>query len=113
MLNQIDQGTGVSQGISSGGGRSAAQPATPDTAATYLPEPSSTGLGVFRDVMDIARAAAGEVGGVSLDATGSFAELIQAQIQAQMEMQTTSLISNLERSKHESKMAAIRNIRLS
>ena len=84
-----------------------------DSAASYLPEPSSTGVGLFHDVLDVARTAVGEVGGVSLEATGSFAELIQAQIQAQMEMQTTSLISNLERSKHESKMAAIRNIRLS
>jgi hypothetical protein len=92
---------------------STASSAAADSAASYLPEPSSTGMGLFQDAMDIARTAAGEIGGVSLDATGGFADLIQAQIQAQMEMQTTTLVSNLERSKHESKMAAIRNIRLS
>lgn len=82
------------------------------SAANYLPEPSSTGTGVFNDVVSAVKSVAKEVGGVSLEATGSFAELIQAQIDSQMEMQTTSMISNIERSKHESKMAAIRNIRV-
>ena len=79
---------------------------------TQLPEPSQTGMGMLQDVAERAVSKAFEIGGVPLGATGSFSELIQAQIQSQMEMQTTSLVSNIERSKHESKMAAIRNIRL-
>lgn len=78
----------------------------------YLPEPSSTGVGVFADVVGAVQSIAGGVGGVSLNPTGSFAGLIQAQIQAQMEMQTTSMVSNIERSKHETKMTPVRNIRL-
>jgi hypothetical protein len=78
----------------------------------YLPEPSTTGVGVFADVVGAVRSIAGEVGGVSLNPTGSFADLIQAQLQAQMEMQTTSMVSNIERSKHETKMTPVRNIRL-
>lgn len=81
-------------------------------AASYLPEPATTGTGVFKDVISAVKNVAREVGGVSLESSGSFAELIQAQIDAQMEMQTTSMISNIERSKHESKMAAIRNVRV-
>ena len=83
-----------------------------DSAASYAPEPSSTGIG-FSDVVDTVKSIAGEIGGVPLQATGSFEQLIQAQIQAQLEMQTTSMISNLEKSKHETKMAPIRNIRVS
>ena len=79
---------------------------------SYYPEPTTTGMGVFQDVLSVVKTAAREIGGVPFEATGSFAELIQAQIQAQIEMQTTSMISNIERSKHESKMAAIRNIRM-
>lgn len=82
------------------------------SSSYYLPEPSSTGVGVFSDVVGAVQSIAGEVGGVSLNATGSFAELIQAQLQAQMEMQTTSMVSNIERSKHETKMTPVRNIRL-
>ena len=91
--------------LPAGGG---AQP----SASYYMPEPSSTGVGVFADVVGAVSNIAGEVGGVSLNATGSFADLIQAQIQAQMEMQTTSMVSNIERSKHETKMTPVRNIRL-
>ena len=84
-----------------------------DTAGSYYPEPTTTGTGLFQDALSVAKGVAGEIGGVSLDATGNFEALIQAQIQAQMEMQTTSMVSNIERSKHETKMAAIRNVRVS
>ena len=83
-----------------------------DGVAGYYPEPSTTGTSMFQDLMTVAGSVAGEIGGGSLE-LGSFAGLIEAQIQAQMELQTVSLVSNLERSKHETKMAAIRNIRVS
>lgn len=83
-------------------------------AARYLPEPASKGVGIFRDVMEVVSSAADTVvGGVDNVATGDFAELIQLQIEAQQEMQTTTMVSNIEKSKHESKMSAIRNIRVS
>ncbi len=86
----------------------------------YLPVPATGATGAFQDFMDIARGVVAGVfekipsviGEVPTGATGSFAELINAQLQAQLEMQTTTLVSNIERSKHESKMAAIRNIRV-
>lgn len=83
-------------------------------AASYLPEPATAGTSMFQEIVDVAQNVATKaVGGVSTEATGSFADLIQLQIQAQEEMQTTSMVSNIEKSKHETKMAAIRNIRVS
>jgi len=90
-------------------------------ASRYLPEPSSTGIGIFNDVVNVAskvvstagKVIGAEVGGVPLSSSGDFSELLQMQIDAQKEMQSTTMISNVEKSIHESKMAAIRNIRVS
>ncbi len=82
------------------------------TAERYLPEPAVTGIGAFGDVLDMVDQFTGDsVGGVSTSALGDFADLIQMQIEVQKEMQTTTMVSNVEKSKHESKMAPIRNIR--
>lgn len=91
-----------------------------EAADRYLPQPAVAATGAFQDFIEIARGVVAGVfekipaviGEVPTGATGSFAELINAQLQAQIEMQTTTLVSNIERSKHESKMAAIRNIRV-
>ena len=85
-----------------------------NSALRYLPEPATKGVGVFRDVLNLAKSVGEEVvGGVDTVATGSFGELIQVQIDAQKELQSTTMVSNVEKSKHESKMSAIRNIRVS
>lgn len=91
-----------------------------DNYSSYNPEPSYTDTSMFRDFMSTVGRAVGtllggkEIGGVSLDNIPAFGEdLLAAQIQAQIEMQQITMISNVERSKHESKMAAIRNMRLS
>lgn len=80
-------------------------------AARYLPEPATKGMGLFRDVIGAVGNAF--VGGVPTNASGNMADLINLQIQAQEQLQTTTMISNIERSKHESKMSALRNIRVS
>lgn len=81
-------------------------------AARYLPEPAAKGVGLFRDVMGlVSDVEKGDVGGVPTEALGDFAELIQMQIEVQKEMQTTTMVSNIEKSRHETKMAPIRNIR--
>lgn len=82
-------------------------------AARYLPEPASRGVGMFLDVMDAVKSVGkAAIGGVDTFAGGDFASLINLQIETQKEMQTTSMVSNIEKSKHESKMAAIRNVRV-
>lgn len=100
-------------------------PLTTGAANRYLPEPSPAGSEIFSDFLNVARgtlqrvlesasssAFGGAVGGVPLTAGGELAELIALQIATQQEMQVTTLVSNIERSKHESKMSAIRNIRV-
>ena len=84
-----------------------------DSAAAYLPEPSSTGVGMFHDVLNTAASLAGEIGGVPLEVTGGLGDLLQTQMQFQMEMAAINLVSNIEKSKHEAKMSVIRNIRVS
>lgn len=81
--------------------------------------PAITGNNLLADIGNIIRKAGGliggalpeSIGGVSTEMFGDFKELMELQLQVQMEMQTISMVSNIEKSKHESKMAAIRNIR--
>lgn len=74
-------------------------------ASRYLPEPAVRGI----------EAATSLVGGGSSDPVSlspSYQELINRQIETQLEMQQVTFISNIERSEHESRMAAVRNIRV-
>ncbi len=85
----------------------------------YLPRPQSSGLKSFGEVLK----AAGSIGTRVLNTTaggafggaigGDFMSLIDQQMKMQTEMQQVTMLSNIERSQHESKMAPIRNIRLS
>ena len=79
----------------------------------YPPEPSSTGIGTFQDVLQTAGSYAGSLissaSGVDI---GGFQDLIALQLQAQMEMQQVSMISNVEKSRHETRMTPVRNIRV-
>lgn len=79
----------------------------------YLPEPSTTGYGAFGDVLQAASGIAGTaISAMSGVDISGFQQLLAAQMQAQMEMQQVSMISNVEKSRHESKMTPIRNIRV-
>lgn len=78
----------------------------------YAPEPQSA----WRSVLGTAASAAGSVfqgvsGGSSLGIEPQYASLIQEQIHQQTQMQLVSLVSNVEKSKHETQMSAIRNVR--
>ena len=84
-----------------------------NAALRYLPEPASSGVGLFRDVMQAVKSlGTSAVGGVQASIGGDYRELLELQIQAQRELQTTTMVSNIEKAKHESKMAALRNIRV-
>lgn len=79
-------------------------------------EPTN-GLGdVFGDVLsNIVGAAANGLGGVTglgeVSGAVNYAALMQAQLKAQQEMQVVNFFSNTEKSKHETAMAPIRNIK--
>ncbi len=75
----------------------------------YLPEPSGSG-GLFSKLLAGAASLGSVFAGGSLD--GTYAALLNQQIQAQMQMQLLSFESNIEKSKHETQMAAIRNMRV-
>lgn len=89
-------------------------------AERYLPQNTVSGVGAFSDVMQgvesLAKTAGsfltgGVIGGVS--DIGGFQQLLNQQMEVQLAMQTTSMQSNVEKSKHETRMAPIRNIRVS
>lgn len=78
----------------------------------------SVGQGGFGAFLGDAALTAGEIASGGLSALGGglglstdLFGLLEMQRQLQMEMETVSMISNIDKSKHESKMAAIRNIR--
>lgn len=84
------------------------------TAAKYLPEPTIQQSSLFKDVMSVVtKAASTTIGDVPIAVDGSLADLINAQIEAQTQLQSVSMVSNIEHSRHEQRMAAIRNIRTS
>jgi hypothetical protein len=47
-----------------------------------------------------------------IDSAQDFQQLISTQIQVQRDMQLYTMISNLERSRHETEMAPVRNMRV-
>jgi hypothetical protein len=53
------------------------------------------------------------VAGSGLGSSTDLFGLIELQRQIQFEMETVSMISNIEKSRHESRMSAIRNVRAS
>lgn len=75
------------------------------TASSYLPQPISSGLSFASQLIPGS-------GGQSIDISPSYQALIEQQIRVQTEQQQVTLISNVEKSRHESRMAAVRNIRV-
>ena len=76
---------------------------------SFLPEPKSR---LFSTVLSAVGAiASGAESGLSgIDPT--YLGLLQQQLEMQQQMQLVSLYSNVEKSKHETQMSAIRNIRV-
>ena len=78
----------------------------------FIPEPrSSAGLN-FRNILS--RVGAAVTGGASnlIGIDPAYRDLLMKQIEIQQQMQLVSMTSNIEKSKHETEMAAIRNIRV-
>ncbi|RMG40804.1 MAG: hypothetical protein D6719_09915 [Candidatus Dadabacteria bacterium] len=75
------------------------------------PQPQSKVGQVFSRVFQNIRSLAGGVESVTMDISPEYAALIEKQMEMQQQIQNVSMLSNIEKSKHESRMAAIRNIR--
>ena len=89
-----------------------------DSGFRFIPTPEKSG--VFNSILGVARSALSLVPGASrsigfTDPSGispDFQSLIELQLQAQKEMMLVSMVSNVEKSKHETQMAPVRNIRV-
>ncbi|MDD2943944.1 MAG: hypothetical protein PHC51_13385 [bacterium] len=85
-----------------------------ESVNSYLPEPSLSPTGMFNGLVDLVS----QLGKVSVPGAGvvqdmGFASLLEQQRIQQERMQKISMISNIEKSEHEAKMAAIHNMRVS
>jgi hypothetical protein len=82
----------------------------------FMPEPASKLSAVFQSIynagLDIAKNVVAGTGTSLVGIEPQYAELIQQQLYAQDQMQRVSLISNIEKSKHESEMSVVRNVRV-
>lgn len=77
----------------------------------FIPEPRSrAGFNLKSLVQGVGSLASGATSSMGLNPI--YTDLLQQQLQAQQEMQVVSMESNIEKSKHETQMAAIRNIRV-
>ena len=78
----------------------------------FIPEPRSKLSSTFSRVISAVGGLfqkSAQFPGVDL----GYAELLNKQMEMQQQMQLVSLYSNVEKSKHETQMAAVRNIRTS
>lgn len=77
----------------------------------YIPQPKSNLGSVFSRVLSTAGSVvSGGVGAFS-GMDSQYQSLIQEQMRVQQQMQLVTMHSNTEKSRHESKMAALRNLR--
>ena len=78
----------------------------------FIPEPKG-GLGLsFRKILEGVKAAAGKGEGSLGEMPSELSELLAMQMEMQEQMMRISMISNVSRTEHETKMAAVRNMRL-
>lgn len=76
----------------------------------FVPQPkTSFGQTLINTIRGVAGVASGALGYSGIQP--EYTQLIQQQLEVQKQMQLVSLISNVEKSKHETQMAAVRNIR--
>lgn len=85
--------------------------------ARFIPEPRSRISASFGSVLSgIGRLVGGAASGVArfsgAELPSELTDLINQQMSLQIQMQQVSMISNIEKSKHETRMAPIRNIRV-
>lgn len=73
--------------------------------SSFLPQPLSSGVNFASQLI-------GGQSSQTVDISPSYQALIDKQIQVQLEQQQITMVSNVEKSRHESRMAAVRNVRV-
>lgn len=75
-----------------------------------VPEPQTTDNGAaFGNILSTLSDVATSVAGAGL---GAYGPMMQEQLKVQQEMLQITMISNIQRSKHETEMAPVRNLRV-
>ena len=78
----------------------------------FAPEPQNGLATTFNKVLSgVSSVAGGVVGGIT-GINPEYMDLINKQIEVQVQMQLVSFHSNIEKSRHETQMAAVRNVRV-
>ena len=75
------------------------------TTSSFLPQPLPSGVSFASQLL-------GGQSSQMVDISPSYQALIDKQIQVQLEQQQITMVSNVEKSRHESRMAAVRNVRV-
>lgn len=79
----------------------------------FMPEPKNRLGANFQGILSSTLSALSSAGPAVIPGLdGSYVQLLNKQIEAQQQMQLVSMESNIEKSKHETQMAAIRNVRV-
>lgn len=83
-----------------------------NTLNRFIPEPKTSPGISFRSVLNTVGSLAGVASGGAVSGLDpNYAALIEKQIEVQQQMMLMSMHSNIEKSKHETQMAAVRNLR--
>jgi hypothetical protein len=77
----------------------------------FIPEPQSRVAATFGNVLQTVGQVASEGVGGMVGIDPSYQALLQKQISMQEQLQMVTMESNIEKTKHESKMTAVRNFR--
>jgi len=80
----------------------------------FIPEPKTKLGSTFKTILDVGSGVfGGGMGGAStVGISQEYRDLLVYQMQVQDQMQRVSMTSNIEKSKHETQMAAVRNLRV-
>lgn len=84
---------------------------TAPSLGRYLAQPKNRLGTTFQRVMDVAGAVVGKAASLT-GVDGDYASLLQQQIELQHQMMKVTMISNVERTRHETSMASVRNMRV-
>ena len=78
----------------------------------FIPEPASRMSSGFRKALKAAQGAVSAVDSGLSGITGEMGDLLAQQKELQEQMMKISLVSNIMRTEHETKMATVRNLRV-
>lgn len=79
----------------------------------FIPEPKSRVSTTFSDVMRSVGSVAGSAVGLASGIDPTYTDLLNKQVELQTQMQLVTMESNIEKTRHETKMTALRNYRAS